>query len=292
MASQTLQPNISAIDRLGFTVFLALAVHAIIVLTDFIQEDPEPAPLTLEITLSQYSDDTKPEQADFLAQTNQLGSGDKDEKSEITVTQPGTEQAVIEQELVSQATKKPLPEAPVQASLVSTVDTSPRKTTIIETQDDLLEFMEPQADPVFLNNNINWQIQQLEATLDDQVKNYAKRPRVTRLTASSTMQSSDASYVQSVVRKIERIGKLHFPTEAGKKLYGKPRVAISIYADGSIKSVEVLQSSGNLVLDSKTKDIVHRAGPFAPFPKEVRRQRDVLELIRTFSYDKKGLASF
>ena len=106
------------------------------------------------------------------------------------------------------------------------------------------------------------------------------------------MSSDDANYVRTVVSKIEARGKENFPVEAGKKLYGKPRVAISIYSDGSIESVDILQSSGNLVLDSKTKDIVHRAAPFAPFPKEVRKERDILVLIRTFSYDTTGVASF
>ena len=100
------------------------------------------------------------------------------------------------------------------------------------------------------------------------------------------------NYVNTVVSKIEARGKEHFPVEAGKKLYGKLKVAISIYSDGSIKSVEILQSSGNLVLDSKTKDIVHHAAPFAPFPKELGKEVDILVLTRTFSYSRTGVASF
>ena len=106
------------------------------------------------------------------------------------------------------------------------------------------------------------------------------------------MKVEDSQYVSHVVRKIERTGSLNFPQDAGRKLYGKPRVSISIYSDGSIKDVKVLQSSGNLVLDSETINIVHRAGPFSPFPKNVRKERDVLELIRTFSYNKSGVSSY
>ena len=75
-------------------------------------------------------------------------------------------------------------------------------------------------------------------------------------------------------------------------MYGKPRVSIAIYSDGTIRDITVLQTSGNLVLDAKTKEIVSRAAPFAPFPKDVRQERDVLELIRTFSYTGKGVSSF
>ena len=106
------------------------------------------------------------------------------------------------------------------------------------------------------------------------------------------MKAVDAEYVLHVVKKIERIGSLNFPEEAGKRLYGIPRMAISIYADGSIRDIDVLESSGNLVLDSQTIDIIRRAAPFAPFPKNVRKERDVLELIRTFAYNKRGVSSY
>lgn len=136
------------------------------------------------------------------------------------------------------------------------------------------------------------EIAELEASLDNQIQNYARRPRITRLTAASTMKAIDARYVEAVVAKIEQTGKLHFPQEGKKPLYGQPSVSIEIYADGSIRNIEILRSSGNFVLDNKTKDIIRRAAPFGPFPKEVRKERDVLELIRTFSYQKTGVSSF
>ena len=74
---QVARPNISALDRLGFTMFLAIALHILMITTDFLPEDPEPAPFTMEITLAQYQDDKKPENAttseqvvDFYQQQN------------------------------------------------------------------------------------------------------------------------------------------------------------------------------------------------------------------------------
>lgn len=281
--------SISANDRLSFTVFVAVALHAMLVLTDFLPEEPNPAPFTMEITLSRYDDAEKPDQADFLAQTNQLGSGTEEEKSELTTTTVSQEQNTLLQESAS-----PSQSMPEQSQAERQLITSTRSTRLAPSLFDLPNEessdrpLEPQKS--ILERSL--EIAQLEASLDDQLRNYAKRPRVTRLTGASTMKAIDARYVETVVESIEKVGKRYFPSEGGRKLYGKPRVAISIYADGSIKSVEILESSGNLVLDSKTKDIVHRAAPFAPFPKEVRRERDVLELIRTFSYNNKGVASF
>lgn len=282
-------PNISAVDRLGFTVFLAIALHVMLASTDFLPEDPQPAPSTIEITLSRFDDQEAPEKAEFVAATNQLGSGSEQAETEITTTSRSQEQNMLVQESFSpaQQTKVEKQEA---KPVVTTRESVRPQSDLFDLPSEAAALEQPKPQKSILERSL--EIAQLEASLDNQIRNYAKRPRVTRLTAASTMKAIDARYVEAVVARIERVGKLHFPTDrGGKKLYGKPRVAISIYADGSIKSIEVLQSSGNLVLDSKTKDIVHRAAPFAPFPKEVRKDRDVLELIRTFSYNNKGVNS-
>ena len=97
MTALTVETGVSANDRLSFTVFVALALHALIVLTDFLHEDPTPAPFTMEITLSRFEDDKKPEKADFLADTNQLGSGTLAEKARVTSTIQSPHQNIPEQ---------------------------------------------------------------------------------------------------------------------------------------------------------------------------------------------------
>ena len=63
-------------ERFGFTVFLSACVHAIIILGvgfTYLEElNSEPA---LEITMAQYRSEFAPDEADFLAQENQIGSG-------------------------------------------------------------------------------------------------------------------------------------------------------------------------------------------------------------------------
>ena len=67
-------------ERFGFTVFLSACVHAIIILGvgfTYLEElNSEPA---LEITMAQYRSEIAPDDADFLAQENQIGSGVLDE---------------------------------------------------------------------------------------------------------------------------------------------------------------------------------------------------------------------
>jgi len=283
------EAKVSAGDRLSFTVFVAIAVHTLIILTDFIQEDPEPAPFTMEITLARHDDQEAPDKADFLAQTNQQGSGTLEKQAEITATTNSVESSVVPQIASSPApqTKESTQE---KKSVVVSKESTRQRPSLFEKALEKRQQDQPKPRRSTLERSL--EIAQLEASLDNQIQNYAKRPRVTRLTAASTMKAIDARYVESVVAKIERIGKQYFPEEGNKRLYGKPRMSISIYSDGSIRDIKVLQSSGNLVLDSKTIDIVRRAAPFGPFPKEVRRERDVLELIRTFSYNKRGVSSY
>jgi protein TonB len=282
------QAKIKASDRLSFTIFVAVALHALMVLTDFIKEDPKPVAKTMEITLARFDDEKRPDEADFLAQTNQQGSGSLEEKSKQSSPTKSIDESMLIQE--SSAPAKQQEQKQAQRSAVVTHVADDDFTAMFSPDQKEIVHEESAELRSLIERSV--QIAELEASYDQQLQQYARKPKVTRLTAASTMKAVDARYVEQVVAKIERIGKQFFPRDAGKKLYGKPRVAISIYADGSIRDIKILQSSGNLVLDAKTKDIVSRAAPFAPFPKEVRKERDVLELIRTFSYTGRGVSSF
>jgi len=287
LTALTVETGVSANDRLSFTVFVALALHALIVLTDFLHEDPTPAPFTMEITLSRFEDDKKPEKADFLADTNQLGSGTLAEKARVTSTIQSPHQNILEQLASSPDQKNKQLEQKIKPVIVTKTAKATRPS-LFDRATESKKVFKVQPRKSILERSL--EIAELEADLDRQKQDYAKRPRVTRVTAASTMKAVDSQYVAHVVRKIEKTGNLNFPEEAGKKLYGTPRMSIEIYSDGSIRDVKVLHSSGNLILDSQTREIIHRAGPFAPFPKDVRKERDVLELIRTFSYQTKGVS--
>ena len=81
--------QVSDFDRFSFTLFMALAVHAIVVLgITFAPEPPRSSAQTMEITLSQFDDEEAPEKADFLAQTSQKGSGTEEQAMEMTSPQP------------------------------------------------------------------------------------------------------------------------------------------------------------------------------------------------------------
>ncbi|MDX5300247.1 MAG: energy transducer TonB [Gammaproteobacteria bacterium] len=291
MTTHTLQ--VSDTDRLVFTVFLALVLHAMIVLgITFRPEDPRPSAQTLEITLAQFSEEEAPEKADFLAASHQQGSGTEQEKSDLAsplpVDMPATEvqDARPEQE---EAAQPPRPEAAtprietqaVQAestpAVVERVEPAPRQ----DVRPSARQLLEASLEEV-----------SLEAQRDEQLRAYAKRPRVTRVTAVSAMASADAAYVDSWRRHVERVGNLNYPAEARRAgVHGTLRLLVSIYANGSLKDVQVLESSGHSVLDDAAVNIVRLAAPFPPFPEQMREKQDILEIIRTWSFQPRGLSS-
>ncbi|HSC66558.1 MAG TPA: energy transducer TonB, partial [Cellvibrio sp.] len=80
-----LAPPVDTGDRLSFTFFLAIVVHALLILgVTFKLPDHSNTSQTIEITLATHKSLRAPENADFLAQHNQEASGTLDEAKQLT----------------------------------------------------------------------------------------------------------------------------------------------------------------------------------------------------------------
>ena len=80
--------------RMSWSSTLAVVVHLCVLFGIGLSLDaPKPSRSSLEITLATKRDSTEPEQADFLAQANQAGSGTLDEVRELTTTATDRQQA-------------------------------------------------------------------------------------------------------------------------------------------------------------------------------------------------------
>lgn len=281
--------QVSDFDRFSFTLFMAVALHAIVVLgITFAPELPNSVAQTMEITLSQFDDEQAPEQADFLAQTNQQGSGTENEALEMTSPQPTD----VSQPEVAEVQPEPQTTTEPQPSQNRTVVQAESARRQVSQQNDQVD---PEPLPRAKRKSLmerSLEIASLEARLDAQQQAYARKPRVMRVTAASTLKSSNAWYVQDWVGKVTRVGNINYPTEARRAgIYGDLRMLVSIRKDGTIKEVAILQSSGSTVLDDAAIRIVRMAAPFAPFPESMREKADELEIIRTWSFQKRGLSS-
>jgi protein TonB len=272
-------------DRLGFTLFLAALVHVALILgLSFSFAEPGQISKTLEITLSTFKSAEKPKEADFLAQNNQQGSGTLDKKAAPKTT----EQALFQDTEVKRVTPPSAPPASARKekpkAAVATRSPQAQKTPVKTAQAKPQPASRPA--PVFDSSQLSAEIASLEAQLAQEQQLYAKRPKIHRLNAASTMRDKGAWYKEEWRKKIERIGNLNYPDEARRqRIYGSLRLLVSINRDGTLYEVQVLESSGQDTLDQAALRIVRLAAPFAPFNKDLA-EFDRLEIIRTWRFER------
>ena len=282
------EATVSPGDRLSFTVFLAVALHAALILgVTFTYVTSKPSTHTMEVTLAQPRAERRPENADFLAQFNQVGSGALEEKALMTAPTEAqfqdTEIRETSQDVPQSTSYKAVEQK--QTAITTTAVTDHNVTVDSEATETAPQKAEFENKKSLQARAL--EIASLEARIDRQHQIYAKRPRIKRLTSLSTASSADAFYLNSWRRKIETVGNLNYPQKARKnKLYGSLRLMVAILPDGSLKEVELLESSGHQVLDDAAVRIVRLSAPYAPFPDGLRQSTDVLEIIRTWQFRK------
>jgi protein TonB len=149
------------------------------------------------------------------------------------------------------------------------------------------EFREAQHEDTPL---LNPEIASLRAKLDRLQQEFARRPRIRRMTSVATRSSIDAEYLNRWTQKVELMGNQNFPKAAlENQVFGSLRLSVIINSDGSVDKVEVLKPSGHPILDQAALQIIRLAGPFDPFPPEIRQTADQLDIIRTWRFEITGL---
>jgi protein TonB len=280
--------TINAVDRLGLTLFIAVSMHAVGILgIGFTFEKPKklpPADRTLEIVVvHNKSALKKPDKADFLAQHSQEGGGTKEKPERPTTDsiQPMTKQANKPNRVNTPAMPPTEPVASQKKKVVSTKAEAKRKTRDLpkKPKRKIRKFNAAQ-----LLASTNQEISRLTAELDHKTKAYAKRPR-RKFVSASTREYKYANYLDAWRRKVERIGNINYPDEARrKKLYGNLVLLVALRADGTIYEIKVRRSSGHKILDDAAIRIVRLAAPYAPFPTEIRKETDILDITRTWQF--------
>ncbi|TAL83230.1 MAG: TonB family protein [Rhodanobacter sp.] len=269
-------------DPIGATLIFSLLLHGVLLLgITFHFAKPTPRLPTLDVTLVNVANREAPDKADFLAQANNRGGGQSDR-----VARPS--------QLFSGAL--PRPDPGIAAHRVRNTTPPPRQATptrMITTtgasdfsvpSDTAHSRIDPQDAPATAAELRRQQeIAQLAAELRKKKVAYAKRPKVKYLTAS-TREYAFAAYMRHWTDRIERVGNLNYPEEARRRgLHGDVLLTVVLNLDGSIKRVEIIQSSGHEVLDEAARRIVRLAAPFPPAPR-TGEHLDELNITRTWQF--------
>lgn len=272
-------------DRLGFTLFLAAVLHALVILgITFDLPDPRELARSLEITLATQPSDETPDDADYLAQFDQLGSGTLDEKATPSTPE---EQPVFQDDQiqpvmpVEEAAPEPAPSTEQQ--VVTTTSPAPERVTSAPSRPVPLDA--PQTGMRFDMAQLSQDIASLEAKRAEERQLYSERPRVHRINSATTRRDPGAYYMDSWRRKIEQIGNQNYPAEARQQsIHGSLILRVTIKRDGTLESVELVESSGHEVLDRAALRIVRLAAPYAPFTGDLM-DFGVLEITRTWRFE-------
>lgn len=127
------------------------------------------------------------------------------------------------------------------------------------------------------------QLARVQAEIAKTISDYQKRPRKHHF-MPSTSEYRFARYVEDWRARLERIGNDHYPNEARGKYYGELRMTVAIRKDGSLVEAVVEKSSGSPVLDRAARRIVSMSAPYPPFPPDLARDTDILEITRTWIF--------
>jgi periplasmic protein TonB len=263
---------------------ISLVVHAIVLAIHFspidLRQFTDNGP-PLEVALVNAKTKAKPTKADVLAQANLDGGGNTDQ---------------------DRRAKTPLPVLP-KDSPDTNLELSQQKVDALERQtQQLLTQLKAQAAAAQQNKSVdadatdsptanavlqrNLEAMRLEAQIARQMDAYQKRPK-RRFVGARAEEYRFARYVEDWRLRVERIGNQNYPEAARRnKLYGSLILTVSIRSDGSVENVEISRSSGKRLLDASAKKIVEMGAPYAPFPQAIKRDTDILNITRTWTFAK------
>ena len=272
-------------ERFRFMIFLSACAHALLVLgvgfTYFTDANDESS---VEVILAQYRSQIQPDDADFIAQENQTGSGSQDETTvPSSPFMSDLNDADINEVRPAHAAQV-LNETPEQPNLTALYSINAEQA--VAQQRNMPEQEEKQAlSEQSSSEEISLAIASLRAQLDLQQQAFARQPRKYTLSSASARKSHEASYLDSWRRRVEAVGNINYPIKARQRqVYGNVRMLISLNASGQISETRIIQSSGESLLDQAAVDIVNLAAPFEPFPEELKAEADILEIVRTFRF--------
>lgn len=278
-------------DRLPPMLFLAALIHGIVIVGITFNAFPGAEAvdaISLEVTIVADPERSiaEPEDADYLAQASQEGSGNTREQarpaapaeSSMPFDNPGEEDGTALQntrnrdrswdQLVATRQEQDLavPEAPRD-----------RPSEVAESA----VAMEAGADrPMPLPE---------DARAELRIRDDNPRELVTSV---DTRESVVAGYLHEWKRKIETMGVRYYPEQAlAGGLTGSPTLEVTINAAGELEEVIVRHSSGSEVLDRAALDILRRAAPFDPFPEAIRAEYDQLRFAYKWQFSEIAVPS-
>jgi protein TonB len=271
--------NLRDLSSLQIALGISVAAHAL--LLGFRFADPEgfdrvftETPLEV-ILVNAKTNERPPEKAQAIAQTSLAGGGDLDRGRATSPLPPSTFTAIgdsmedAQRQIESMQAQQMLLLAQIKQQLAAMPLPDPRH----------------QGNPTeaAAREQKRRQLIDMLAEIERRVNEENARPKK-RYLSPATREAVYAVYVDALRRRIEARGTENFPELAGKKLYGELTMMVTVNFDGAILATDVIEGSGNAVLDRRAQAIVRSIGNFGKFTDAMRRQTDQIVLPSRFKF--------
>jgi protein TonB len=268
---------LKSLSTLQLALGISIAFHAALLTVRFVNPEGfnrvfQDTPL--EVILVNAKSSERPDKAKAIAQASLAGGGEA-EKGRATSPLPSTAEVRLgdtteEDERMIEALKEQ------QKQLLAQV----RKQLATMPPPDL-EAVNPSPQSVEREQKRKALVKIL-AEIEKRIQEENARPKK-RYISPATREAIYAIYYDELRRKIEDRGTTNFPEAAGRKLYGVLTMIITVNNNGTVLHTEVVQSSGQAVLDRRAEAIV-RSLEFGPFSDAMRRQADQIVVVSRFRF--------
>ena len=274
----TLKTWFKDFSTLQWALLVSLGVHAVLLTVRFV--DPEAfnrvfEDTPLEVVLVNSESKEAPTKAQAIAQKNLAGGGEA-EKGRATSPLPPS--ALTEIGDAMEETRKQIEQ--MQETQNQILAQIRRELATMPPPDPARDMGDPTARA---QEDKRRQLTQMLAEIEKRINEENARPKK-RYISPATREAAYAVYYDNLRRRIEDRGTLNFPESNGQKIYGELTMIVTVDANGHVVETEIVQSSGNKLLDKRAEAIVRAAGGFGPFTREMRAKADQIVVVSRFKF--------
>ncbi len=267
-------------DRLFLlAVMMALVLHVVFLSIQFVMpHEPQSAPQEIAVTLRPSP--SKVEHADFLAQADQQGSGQFRQQHRMSSqlapapeTRTAGEQQLEQLQMLQQQRELKFQEK-VLMTILSWQKQSEDQQHKKAIQDLQSQYQAKAA-----------MVASLEAQYMQRQHEFSRQQRIKTVDGIQAKRDASAAYLNKFREKVELYGNRYYPEQAKQQhLAGNVRLMVILNAEGGIRAIHLLQSSGSNILDEAAKASVRRGAPFGRFDAGMKDISE-LRIVRTWRFD-------
>lgn len=257
----------------------AAVLHLVILLIQFGMPSDDEVTVK-EIALAIRPTEDKVDQADYLAQIDQQGSGQFREAHKISSDMPAPmqEQTAGEKQFETLERLQQERELNFEEKVLMTTLSWQKQA-----EDNRRKKMMDELNSQFQAKQA--MVANLEAQYLQRQQNFSRQQKIKTVDGIQAKQDVTAAYLEKFRQKVEFYGNRFYPESARlQRMAGQVRLMVILNSSGGIRAIRLIESSGHSILDEAAKASVRKAAPFGAFDPNMKDISE-LRIIRTWRFD-------